>query len=92
MKHEAFSVYDSCAQAFITPFFLPVRDIAQRVFGDCCNDPNHAFSKHPADYTLFSVGYWDDHEGALIPHTPERICNGYYFVKRQQVLDEAKEV
>lgn len=60
MKHNVFCIYDSKAQAFLTPFFLPTVGMAVRVFSDCVNSDDHQFGKHPEDYTLFHLGTWDD--------------------------------
>jgi len=60
MLHKMFSVYDTKAEAWLPPFFLPTLGMAQRMFADCVNDIRHAFSRHPADYTLFLLGSFDD--------------------------------
>lgn len=65
IKLIAFSVFDQKAEAFIAPFFMPTKQMAVRVFADCCNDPNHQFGKHPADYTLFQLGHFDTNSGQL---------------------------
>nr|UXQ88084.1 MAG: nonstructural protein [Microvirus sp.] len=60
MKHEIFTVYDSKAEAYIAPFFLPMVGQAKRTFGECCNSSDHAFGRSPQDYTLFHLGNFDD--------------------------------
>lgn len=60
MKIQMFAVYDQKAGAFLPPWNLPTKAMAARTFSDCANDPNHAFGKHPSDYTLFHVGEFDD--------------------------------
>ncbi len=60
MKHKVFCVYDSAADAYLPPFFLPEQGQAIRVFGDCVNSADHQFGKHPGDYTLFFLGSFDD--------------------------------
>lgn len=60
MIHLIFSIHDSKAGAYLTPFYLPTIDMASRAFGDCVNSDSHAFGKHPADYTLIQTGQWDD--------------------------------
>lgn len=67
IKLIAFAVFDQKAEAFTQPFFLPTKQIAVRTFADCCNDKNHAFGRHPADYTLFHVGHFDTQSGQLVP-------------------------
>jgi hypothetical protein len=55
-----YSINDSKAESFLPPFFMQSDSIARRTFGDCCNDVNHAFCKHPEDYTIFKLGEFDD--------------------------------
>lgn len=68
MTLKAFSVHDSKANAFITPFFCPTTDVGIRSFQSAANDPNSMFSQHPADYTLFEIGSFDVETGTLTPH------------------------
>lgn len=82
MIHHIFSVYDEKAQAFLPPFFLPQTAMAVRVFTDCINSDDHQFSKHPADYTLFLLGNWDDAEGAIhLREGKKSLGNGVEFRK-----------
>lgn len=60
---KIFSVYDSKAEAYLQPFFTNTDGAAIRMFSDVVNDPDHGFSKHPGDYTLFSLGEWDEVTG-----------------------------
>jgi hypothetical protein len=60
MLLQMFTVYDSKAEAFLPPFFMNAKGSAIRSFADTCNDPQHAFYKHPDDYTLFHLGQFDD--------------------------------
>lgn len=76
MKYPAFSVYDTAAEAYLTPFFLPQPAMAERVFRQMVNDPTHQFSQAPSDYTLFCVGEWDDQEGLIQGAVPQSIING----------------
>jgi len=60
MKLEMFSVFDYKAAAFLPPFFMANGAVACRSFQEACNDPNSQFYKHPEDYTLYSLGHFDD--------------------------------
>jgi len=60
MKLEIFSVYDSKAAAFLPPFFMANGAVACRSFQEACNQPDSQFYKHPEDYTLFSLGHFED--------------------------------
>ncbi len=77
----AFSVFDSAAAAYMAPFYQPAIGMAQRVFEDMVLDPNHQFGQHPADYTLFHVGAFDDQTGMLEPMpSPIVLANGLQVV------------
>lgn len=90
MNLLAFSVYDEKAKAFLPPFFLHNADIAKREFGFCVNDKNHAFGKAPHDYTLFSVGAFDDNTGILLGEK-NPIANGVEYVQ-PQMADTATQL
>lgn len=60
MKINYFSIFDSKAEAYITPFAMKSLGQATRAFEDSANDPNHQFNKHAGDFTLFHIGTWDD--------------------------------
>lgn len=80
MKQKIFTIYDSKAKAYLTPFFLHEDGMALRVFGDCVNDKTHQFGKHPEDYTLFNVGSWSDEKAKFVTNNPTALGNGIEFV------------
>lgn len=65
MLLKMFTVYDSKAEAYLPPFYLAASGQAVRTFADTANDPNHAFGKHPSDYTLFEIGVFDDQHASF---------------------------
>jgi len=72
MQLHIYSIFDAKASAYLPPFYLHNDAMAVRVFADCVNSEQHAFSKHPEDYTLFHLGIFDDSNGKLTdsePHT-----------------------
>lgn len=60
MIQQLFSVYDSKAKAFLTPFCCPHIDVALRVFENAANTPEHQLCTFAEDFTLFHLGTWDD--------------------------------
>lgn len=60
------SIYDSKAEAWITPMFFQSNAQAIRSFGDVVNNPDSEFGKHPEDYTLFNVGSFNPANGVLV--------------------------
>jgi hypothetical protein len=72
MRHKLFSIYDIKAEAYLQPFFLQTKGQAIRAITDCVNDPNHQFSRHPADYTLFELGEYEDSNANFHLHETPR--------------------
>lgn len=62
---KAFSIRDSKAEAYITPFFCPTAGVAIRNFEAAANEEGHAFQLHSEDYCLFQIGEFDDATGIL---------------------------
>lgn len=63
MINKVFCVYDSKAEAYMTPFHLRSRGEAIRSFSNACQDQKTEFSRHPGDFTLFEIGTYDDSTG-----------------------------
>jgi len=80
MKQDVFTIYDSKAHAYLTPFFLHNQDMAIRVFADCANNPEHQFGKHPEDYTLFKIGVFNDTKGRIDCGNPLSLGVGIEFL------------
>jgi len=78
--HKIFTVYDSKAETFMPPFFVPSKGLAIRAFEDCINSNEHHFGKHPADYTLFSLGSFDTDTGEFDITDRISVGNGVEFV------------
>lgn len=62
---KIFSIFDSKAEAFNTPFFSQSTGTAIRSFAQAANDEEHEFSIHGGDYTLFELGSFDQVTGRL---------------------------
>lgn len=91
MKQKIFTIYDSKAKAYLTPFFLHQDGMALRIFTDCVNDPAHQFGKHPEDYTLFNIGSWSDEKAKFLTNSPIALATGIELKKRGSDFDEAFE-
>jgi len=80
MEHKIFAIYDQKAHAYLPPFTLPRVEMAERTFMDCVNSKDHAFGLHPADYTLFELGKYDDEKGKISAHDiPQVIGTGVEY-------------
>ncbi len=60
MKLEMFTVYDDKALAYLRPFFSPTVATALRSVKSAAEDATHDFSKHPHDYMVYHIGYFDE--------------------------------
>lgn len=63
---KVFAIYDSKAEAYLQPFFTSTIGMAIRSFEQAANDPQTQFHRHPADFTLFNIGEYDDETGTLV--------------------------
>lgn len=66
MVLKIFAVRDRAARAYITPFFLPTREMALREFQRAATDEEHAFARFSEDYSLYELGEFDPESGALL--------------------------
>jgi len=80
MIHKIFAIYDEKAKAYLPPFFLPESGMAIRSFKDCINSNDHQFGKNPEDYTLFTLGHYNDASASIDPHAPKTLGNGITFI------------
>lgn len=86
MLLRQFTVYDEKAQAYMQPFFEKTLGSAIRAFTDACNNPQTSFFKHPADFTLFHLGDWDDSTAETISLPTPRSLGTALEHKTQQDL------
>lgn len=85
MKLRGYAVFDSAVKAFIAPFFLQSDAEAVRVFRECANDPKHMFCRHAEDYSLFSIGDFDDVKGEFRSWVPTSL--GFAAAFREPVVN-----
>jgi len=85
MKTKAFAVYDSKVKAHMSPFFTTAAGHAIRSFEQAANDPQSALSRHPADFTLFEVGEFDEETGTFTNlKTPNSLGTALSFKNQPQ--------
>tara|TARA_B100000579_G_C22312271_1_gene612135 strand:+ start:142 stop:393 length:252 start_codon:yes stop_codon:yes gene_type:complete len=66
MSKVYYAVYDRKAEVYSTPF-LEIKDgTAIRAVQDLViNNKDHAFAKHPSDFSLHRLGEFDEIEGKI---------------------------
>jgi len=74
MKLEAFSVRDIKGEIFASPFFVPNLEIAKRLMIQLVQDARTDLGKYPADFHLYSIGFYETDTGCLTPHLPQMVC------------------
>lgn len=90
MIHHVFSIHDNKADAYFPPFYLHNIAMATRQFGDMVNDPTSTISKHPQDYTLFTLGTWDDSDAQFKQKiNKQSLGNGVEFIYNE--INDTKE-
>lgn len=83
----AYSIFDTKALQYHTPFFAPTDGAAVRMLQELVSDPNTMIGRHPSDFTLFSIGSYDDQKGVVSPQHPLRhVCDAVSLVKVQPEL------
>jgi len=63
LKHLVLAVFDSKMGQFLPPFTAVALGQASRMFEDAVCSEGSPFKRHPEDYRLFHLGYWDDVTG-----------------------------
>ena len=83
IKLGIYSIRDTKADVFLPPFFVRTNGEALRAFDDCVQNPDTNLAKHPEDFHLFKIGYFDQDNGILEPCScPESLASALDFVKQ----------
>lgn len=75
MLVKVFSIRDSKAEVFNSPFFLPTRAMAIRTFAAETSNSESMISKYPSDFALYEIGSYDDQQGRLEPYDVPVLVN-----------------
>lgn len=74
MITKIYSIRDSKAEVFNSPFFQKSHGEAERNFNTLVNDDKSTVSNYPEDFDLFYIGDYDDNTGKIKPlDTPHHI-------------------
>jgi len=66
ISHKIYSIFDSKAEAYLQPFFATTDGVAMRMFEQAIVN-NAQFAQYAEDYSLWTVGHWDETDGTLAP-------------------------
>lgn len=88
-----FSIYDSAAAYYKELFCCNNKGVALREFADACNNPQTFLHKHPADYSLFLLGHFDDLTGIFEPLVaPQNLGKAIEFIANAKEASNVKDV
>jgi len=77
VKLNVYSIFDSAAGAYVTPFFMHSDGLAIRVFQSNINGKDQSqMSMYPDQFTLYKIGVFDDTEGSINRIDPLSLGNG----------------
>lgn len=76
---KAYAIHDNKTEAYLKPFFCVTPGEAIRIFSDAVNDQNSMFYRHPADFTLFEVGTYNDEHGLLDSNVPSNLGSAIQY-------------
>lgn len=89
---KAFSVRDSKAEVFNTPFFQKTHGEAERSFRELVRDPKTMPGKYPEDYDLYYLGEYDDQTGKMeLIASPQHLMKAVNVLSSEQRLHPAAE-
>lgn len=60
---RCFTIYDSKAELYLPPFYFTTIGQAIRAFTNTVNTGDTEINRHPADFTLFDIGTFDNCTG-----------------------------
>lgn len=77
-----FTVYDSKASVYLTPFAAPTTGDAIRSFSTAANDPKTNINQYAEDYTLFETAKFQELSGTFeVLKTPHSIAKAIELKK-----------
>lgn len=77
MKVKLFAVLDSASGVYDGPVPAQSELVAMRNFSDLAKNPESVVGKHPADFSLWYVGVWNDATGEIELEETGKKCLAY---------------
>ncbi len=88
MKLNVYSIFDTASGLYSRPFFTQSDGEAIRSFSDIANDAEHPVGRHPADFTLFRLGIFDDRDGKLTDEVSSSLTNALQCLANARSVDK----
>lgn len=70
MKLNVYSLFDSKAKAYGSPFYQTQHGLAIRMVTTLANDKGSEVNHYPGDFTLYCIGAFDSSTGEFTNVTP----------------------
>ena len=87
MKLNMYSIYDTAASAYTSPFFMHNDGLAIRAFQDNANTAESQINKHPQQFHLYKVAEWDDSNASIKTLEPECIAYAHELINPSDVTE-----
>jgi hypothetical protein len=93
MKLNVYSIFDSAAKAYTSPFFMHNDGLAIRAFQDNVNaEQENNISKHPDHFTLFKIGEFDDVTGEIKTDVVKSLGTGLEYKNSPDISDDIAQL
>lgn len=79
-SHKVYAVRDARIDSFLKPMFAKADGEMLRIFQDLCQDTNTMFNRHPADYELFHVGFYEETNAQMVSIKPKSLGGALDYV------------
>lgn len=78
-------IYDSKAEAYMSPFVMRSDGEAIRAFGDAVTKGGTPMSDHPEDFHLYKIGIFDQQCGRIMPCDMVTLARAFDFKAYSEV-------
>ena len=93
MKLNVYSIFDSAAKAYTSPFFMHNDGLAIRAFQDNVNaEQENNISKHLDQFTLFKIGEFDDATGEIKTDVVKSLGTGLEYKNSPDISEDIAQL
>lgn len=85
MEIRIYTIRDNKMMAYLQPFFERTDATALRAVEEATWDPKSNFSRHAEDYSLWSIGVFEDENGDIRTWPPMFVANLIDLKERKEV-------
>lgn len=82
-----YAIFDRASGIYDGPAPGQSDAVVIRQFRGMALNADAPIGKNPDDYTLFTVGKWNDATGEVIPATPEKLINGAEVIAQSRNIN-----